>query len=185
MQWVRVPAEDADPNATSAAQFYYTATLTDFSYEAESILDLVAGMILFLSSQTILTVCSLWMTYSLKASSKVRTYCKVPKTYLEAPTLKGSHLTMQERRLIKLVLSLAGLQIFCNLPRLAVTILYNVMDGVSAKDEKYLNLIIWTSASFFNQIYCTANTVCYYFLNSKHRHMFQQIFSSIEKRENV
>ncbi|KAK0045246.1 growth hormone secretagogue receptor type 1 [Biomphalaria pfeifferi] len=176
MQWVVIEDPNALFNSTLSIKLYYTITLTDFADEVEKALDATAGLFLFLASQAVLTICSLWMTYSLKATSLVRSHKSAFTEKLASSEKLSSNLTPQEKRLVKMVLSLAVLQTVCNLPRLILTVFYNVCTDISVKGDKNLSTMIWSIASLFNQVCCTSNTFCYYFLSSKHRNMFKKLF---------
>ncbi|KAK0045247.1 growth hormone secretagogue receptor type 1 [Biomphalaria pfeifferi] len=156
-------------------------------------------------SQLILVICSTLLTCALKASSSVRfrssdsvgsllqtrkRRSKLSKLSVQekklirmvlslaSPTRKRrsklSKLSIQEKKLIRMVLSLAVLQMACKVPRLSLIVFYNAYPGIGADDRDFAE-VIWAAASVFVTIGCTANTFCYYFLNSSYRKVFKSM----------
>ncbi|KAH9493232.1 hypothetical protein Btru_020950 [Bulinus truncatus] len=176
MQWVPVDPENVCDNCTVIPCFHYTVVFTEFTDEIETAVDITSGLFLFLASQAVLIVSSVWMTYSLKVSSTVRGNKSSPCEALKYDKTNAHQLTTHEKKLVKLVLSLAVLQASCNLPRLVVTVFFYAYPGVNSGDVKNFSTVVWTIPSLFNHISCTSNTLCYYFLNSSYRRMFRETF---------
>ncbi|KAI8741854.1 growth hormone secretagogue receptor type 1 [Biomphalaria glabrata] len=173
MEWVLVesPKENASLSVVPET-WVYTVVFSDATDEVEAAMDIAGGMFLFMTSQLVLYVCSVWMTVSLKLSSTVRT----ARLLSDEKLGNDSKMTLQEKRLVKMVLFLTLLQSACNLPRLAITIFYHAFPGISIELHRNFSTVVWTSSVVINNISCSCNSLGYYFLNSNYRKTFRKIF---------
>lgn len=175
MQWVSLDdSKNLNSNISNEREMQYTVIFTDFSDAVETAVDITTSMFLFTASQLVLVICSTLLTSALKASSSVRLRSSDSVDSLLHTSKRRSKLSIQEKKLIRMVLSLAVLQMACNVPRLSMIVFYNAYPGIGA-DDRYFAEVIWAPASVFINIGCTANTFCYYFLNSSYRKVFKHI----------
>lgn len=135
----------------------------------ELILDLTAGVSMWLLSQAVIIVYALRMGYSLEASSKIRqkvsneSQCTT-RSYLQVHS-KHSTLSNRERRLVKVVLCLAITLTFCNVPKLiGITLYYALLNGSSNKQHN-IATFVWALASAFGSLGSSITFVVYLKLN--------------------
>ncbi|XP_059140123.1 uncharacterized protein LOC131928195 [Physella acuta] len=191
--------KDNTENLTSPREENLRIVSTDNSAEWEIISDLIAGVVLSLISQAIIFVCSFWMIYELKKSSKFRSV-KKEKNYkssekfpnqglvynrhieagnssvLERPNAKGDNLSPREKRLVKVVVFLAINLSVCNVPRFVTTAVWHVIPGMNVGAYYNLSTLLWELAYMFGTLCCTSNFFVYYILNSNFRKSFKDIY---------
>ncbi|KAI8741831.1 mu-type opioid receptor [Biomphalaria glabrata] len=175
MEWVALD-EDNSGNFSSLSespQWIYTVVFSEAAVELDVVLDITAGLFLFISSQLVLFVCSLCMTVSLKLSSAVRTANAHSEDKVK---VNSSHLTNQERRLIWVVLFLSVLHTVCNVPRLSLIIFYHAYPWLNLDSQQNAVAIVWTIMTIFSSMTCSSSIWGYYTLNSKYRNIFIRTF---------
>uniref|UniRef100_A0A2C9M748 G-protein coupled receptors family 1 profile domain-containing protein n=1 Tax=Biomphalaria glabrata TaxID=6526 RepID=A0A2C9M748_BIOGL len=190
IQWVSIsPGTTVARNGTMSEKYVLTVLYSDSAAEWEILSDMIAGISLSVLSQVILLICTVWMIYSLKASSKIRQHMD-PVRYQNKPrsTLQenkggassddaGALLSAKERRMAKVVLFMAIILSACNVPRFLAIALHHILPGMKMGVNKNLDTVFWEVSYTFCTICCTTNFLVYFKLNSKYRseflHMFQ------------
>ncbi|CAL1539033.1 unnamed protein product [Lymnaea stagnalis] len=154
-----------------------TAIYSEESLNLEIIIDTIGAVALSVTSQAILIVCTIWMTCALKASSNIRQN----KESLYDPNksafkIKTSELSTRERKLIKVVIGLAFVLTFCNIPRYGVLAAYLSIPGLTGEEYKHLGAFMWDISDFFGTLNCSSNFFVYWFVNSHFRNSLKQLF---------
>ncbi|CAL1529496.1 unnamed protein product, partial [Lymnaea stagnalis] len=179
MEWTRKAIAE---NTTILGRSVLTVVFNDDSAMWEILSDLIAGVGLSVLSQVLLVVCTFWMTYSLKVSSRIRSNTStvsgdsVSKLSDIASRKPDNNLSDRERRLVKVVLFLAVILTVCNIPRFLTTTVHHILPGMNLGAYKNLDTLLWEVSYIFGTICCTSNIVVYLQLNSSYRKMFKKIF---------
>ncbi|KAI8741882.1 mu-type opioid receptor [Biomphalaria glabrata] len=178
MEWLPFDFQANNGSMTSIQQrWIYSIAFSESTQELDIIMDITAGLFLFITPQLIVLVCSVWMAIALKLSSTVRTRKDGDDNAALKSSTKYSNLTRQEKKLIKMVLFVDVLQLACNVPRITVIIYYHVVfPGLDMALVKNFSTVLWTCALVINTISCFSNSLGYYFLNSLYRNMFRNLF---------
>ncbi|KAK6978563.1 mu-type opioid receptor [Biomphalaria glabrata] len=181
MEWVPLYPNSENGTIISGSPIWlYTMKSTEATRQLDTIMDITAGLFLFMTPQFIIFVCSIYMSVVLKKSSAVRSRKDVDDD--SKPSTKYSNLTRQEKRLIKMVLFVDVLHSVCNVPRITVIVYYHlVFPSLNIAIVKNLSSVLLTCAVVLNTISCFSNSLGYYFLNSVYRKMFLDLFSAKKK----
>ncbi|KAH9507613.1 hypothetical protein Btru_051603 [Bulinus truncatus] len=174
MEWIPINTLYMNASLVVVQQsWYYTVAITKSTIEVEAAIDITAGLFLSITSQVLLFVCSVWMTVSLKNSSKIRT----EKTSCDKRVeVSQSKLTTQEIRLIRMILFLAVVKSASSLPRLSATIFYHIFPEMYFDEHKYFATVVWTAVMISSKIFFLSNGLGYYFLSSSYRSKFRNLF---------
>ncbi|KAK6978515.1 FMRFamide receptor [Biomphalaria glabrata] len=165
-----------------------TFTYKNDSSETEWSIDITCAMFLSLLSQAILIFCTVWMTFTLRSSSKVRRLERKDHTNVAGTQrkgwLKGSALSEKERRLIKVTLCLALIITGCNVPRyMTLTLFYTVFITDMAAWAS-TSLILWGMGDCLISLSYSSNFCVYFLLNRKFKQRFSDLFlnSKLKKK---
>ncbi|KAK6978533.1 mu-type opioid receptor [Biomphalaria glabrata] len=177
MEWLPLDFPGNNGSMSSVQpQWIYSIAFSDSTQELDTIMDITAGLFLFITPQLFILVCSLWMSIALKSSSTIRSQKNGDDTQLKRSS-KNSNLTLQEKRLIKMVLFIDVLQLASNVPRLTVIIYYHIVfPGLDMSIVKNFSTVLFTCAVAINNISSFSNSLGYYFFNSVYRNMFHNLF---------
>ncbi|KAH9493217.1 hypothetical protein Btru_020916 [Bulinus truncatus] len=169
MGWVNVDLVSDNSNQSATGTLMFTVVFSDVSGYVEIIVDIFTGLFLSIGAQVLLIVCTIWMAYALKISSKIRS--KI--TDVTSEQRKSTQLSIKEKKLIKVALFLAVLLTACNLPRIAITLFYHTYPNLGGSRD--LITALWTVSSFFSTVCCASNAWGYFFLNSSYKRMLYKI----------
>ncbi|KAH9487529.1 hypothetical protein Btru_073271 [Bulinus truncatus] len=167
-------------NATAMVILEPSVERSHLTIELEETIDTIGAICLSLLSHAILIVCTLWMVYSLKASSVVRQPLNDPPVHFSTkPTSRSSEVTLspRERKLVKVVLYLTVVLTACNIPRYTVLAAHHLVPGMIVGAYANLSLFMWDVSDFLGTQNCSSSFLVYWMLNSKFRIAFYQLFS--------
>ncbi|KAH9493219.1 hypothetical protein Btru_020918 [Bulinus truncatus] len=180
VEWTRqsLGLDSSPDNETLYSDRYVlTVVFNGDSARWEMLSDMIAGISLSVLSQVILLICTLWMIYSLKASSKIRMVKDqnraTEKDARETSDKDDATLSPKERRLVKVVLFMAVNLSACNVPRFVTIAVHHILPGMNLGAYQNLDTVFWEISYIFGTICCTTNTLVYFKLNSKYRRVFK------------
>ncbi|XP_059157397.1 uncharacterized protein LOC131941852 [Physella acuta] len=167
-EWGRYSTGEKDENGTDTYYMQIKLHLTVESAKSQFIINIMEGVVLSVTSQVLIILCTVWMIYSLKSSSRIRSSqdCK-----------NVNNLSAREKRLVKVVILLAIIQTACNIPRFFVTIVvHHVLPGVQLGTYNNLGILMWEVANVFSTTCCVINIFVYLTLNANFINQFCSVF---------
>ncbi|KAK0045251.1 mu-type opioid receptor [Biomphalaria pfeifferi] len=171
MEWVVVSIPSR--NSSDDNKWTYTIVFSEATQQLDTVLDITAGLFLFITAQVVIFGCSVWMTFSLKVSSFVRSKTTSVEKF---HSTDFSQLTRSEKRMVRIVLFLSLLHTVCNLPRLTLTVFYHVYPWTSVNAQSDFLSLVWTAIASCSTVTCSYSFCGYYRLNSRYRAIFINIF---------
>ncbi|KAI8741848.1 growth hormone secretagogue receptor type 1 [Biomphalaria glabrata] len=176
MEWVFTGPQVYNSSFSSASnRWIYTIVFSQATVQVETALRLGCSLSLFFISQSVLFICSIWMTVALKNSSRIRNKRQLIQ---DADHIK-SQLTKKETKLIRMVLFLSFLHLVCNLPRLSLYVFYFAYPWSSAASQRNTLNIMWAISAVISNVTCFTSIGGYYHLNTKYRKLAQILFTRI------
>ncbi|KAI8793023.1 growth hormone secretagogue receptor type 1 [Biomphalaria glabrata] len=173
MEWVNTVTQNHNISDDSDAErWIYTVVYSYATAKVETVLRMTSGLFLFSVSQSVLFVCSVWMTIALKTSARIRVQSDVFK---ETDNIQ-TQLTKKETRLLTVVLFLSLLHLVCNLPRLSLSVFFYTYPWSSAVYQRNAINIMWAIMAVFSNVTCCSSFCGYYQLNSKYRKIVHMMF---------
>lgn len=172
-------AGNSTTNGTPEVEF--TLSINQEVQLLEFILDITAGVSMWLISQVVIIVCTVWMAYSLGVSARVRYTIAsegqdISNSKLAVYRKQSPALSNRERRLVRVVLFLAVTLTCCNVPKLITTVIFYTFPDANSGNQENLSTVLWTVAITFGSLGCSVSFVVYLKLNAKYRHEFAYIF---------
>ncbi|KAI8741846.1 growth hormone secretagogue receptor type 1, partial [Biomphalaria glabrata] len=172
MEWVYTGPQDYNSSLSFVSnRRIYTIIFTQATVLTETVLRFGCSLSLFFISQSVLFICSIWMTVALRNSSRIRTKRELFK---DSDHIK-SQLTKKETKLIRMVLFLSFLHLVCNLPRLFLYVFYFAYPWSSAASQRNTLNIMWAISAVISNVTCFTSIGGYYHLNTKYRKLAQNL----------
>uniref|UniRef100_A0A2C9L3U1 G-protein coupled receptors family 1 profile domain-containing protein n=1 Tax=Biomphalaria glabrata TaxID=6526 RepID=A0A2C9L3U1_BIOGL len=179
LEWVeQSPPQFVGNDTWVSGRCVFTVIFNKDSAMWEILSDMIAGISLSVISQLILIICTVWMIYSLKASSKIRQQSEIGHgndSLKASKEGKTEVLSNKERRLVKVVLFMAINLSACNIPRFVTIAVHHILPGMNLGAYQNLDTLFWEISYLFGTICCTTNTLVYYTLNTKYRSLLKQM----------
>lgn len=176
LEWASMlHGNESSPSARRVFTFVYSERFV----AVETIINNIYAVGLAVTSQWLLILCTVWMTFSLKASSRIRhrkdshTLVSGQRKFFES---SASSLSSRERKLIRVALGLGIVLTLSNIPRYAVVAAYYGIAGMSQGAYKNLSDFMWDITDFFSIINCSSNFLVYWMLNVNFRKTFRCMF---------
>lgn len=181
IDWIQTAVTTGDNTTSGTPGVMYMISMNEKVQLVEFILDITAGVSVWLLSQAVIIVCAVWMAYSLEASSKVRhvSNCIAQDSPECQPSVltKHSSLSNRERRLVKVVLFLAVTLTCCNVPKMITTTVYYTFPDANSGRQENLSTLLWTIAITFGSLGCSLSFVVYLKLNANYRRELACMFT--------
>lgn len=177
MAWVDVPSrgsQSSSNNMTKLPTRRFTLTFNEYIIKVEIIFDIVVSLALSDLSLSIVTVCTIWMAYSLKTSSKIRLVAPSSSTSDSSSSKSSPKLSYRERKMVKVVMAIAITLVVCGLPRVIAITVYNSIPGVNVGSSPDLTAALMTVAWCSCTLGSAITIVGYLVLNSSYRDVFCQ-----------
>ncbi|XP_059157398.1 uncharacterized protein LOC131941853 [Physella acuta] len=153
-QWGRYSTDQKDTNGSDIYFMQMKLQMTVETAQAQFNMNIVVGVVLSVTSQVLIILCTVWMIYSLKSSSRIR------KSAISRHRERADNLSPREKRLVKIVIMLAIIQTVGSIPRFFVTIVvHHVLRGVQLGTYNNLGILMWEVANLFGTVYDTSKPV--------------------------
>lgn len=176
LEWIQITAPSVSNMTTEIHVLEFVSEEEADLYSF--ILDLAAGVSMWMFSQTVVVLCAVLMAYSLEASSKVR-LSGTSEGSIGAQKLvyskSSSTLSLRERRLVKIALCLALTLTCCNVPKMITTVVYYMFLDTEIDNQKDLAMLLWTIAITFESLDCSISFLVYLTLSCSYKREFNSI----------
>lgn len=174
MEWVEITYTIIDGgNITETRIRVFTAVHDEYTARIERIFDIVVSLVLSDVSFVIVIVCTVWMIRGLKARTKIREPMTLKSA--EVPS-QSSNLSIKERKLVKVAMTLAITLSACGLPRLLVVSVQSSVLNYNISLVPWYITYIWAVAYIFTTLGSSLTIFVYLVLNSSYRAIFYQWF---------
>lgn len=167
------PMKIVNCNITNTKVRIFTMLFDGETEKFDKIFDTTVTLALNDVSFIVAIGCTIYMSYKLKVSSKIRgAKCA---ELADVPSQR-SKLSNKERKLVKVALALVTTLLACSLPRvLVVSAQSSIPNGHITPLPWFIN-IMWAVAYIFTTIGCSITIFLYLSLNSNYRVVFKQLF---------
>ncbi|KAI8741906.1 neuromedin-U receptor 2 [Biomphalaria glabrata] len=175
-EWVAVEYTFVSPNTLNETNSDSTGVVFSSygSTQEKKILIVVAcAMVLSILCQIVLILCTVLMIYALKSSSKVRRQDSADGGKM----IKGSALSVKERKLFQVAMCLALVNTGCNIPRYVTVILFYALFILDMETYAGTSFSLWVSSDILQSIYSSCNFFVYLSLNSQYRKRINKLCS--------
>ncbi|KAK6959113.1 neuromedin-U receptor 2 [Biomphalaria glabrata] len=182
MVWL--PVYSNDYNSSEHPRYVWTVLINEEAAQLEILFDTVGVSGFALFSQFSLLFCTAYMTFTLKASSRIRKSCTIPYPDLKPQasaelnsSKRTSFLTRKEKRLVRVAVWLAVIMLTCNIPRYIVIAIFSTLPGMHAPDNISVAFFMYDVSDVFANVNCLGNFFVYVKLNYKFRTMFNNFIN--------
>lgn len=174
VEWIETGQPFIGVNATGESMWMLTVILNNQTMVFEKAYDVSLNITMAMLIQCIVTVCALWMGYSIirQTNTEPTTNIKRHSSLLNL----ASTLSDREKRLVKVVLFLAVMLVAGNVPQFVITALYHILlSGLDALDYQCLSTFLWSSGCVCVSLGSASNFLVFLKLNSKFRALFYHL----------